>query len=58
MGGPVVIPKVYNGKNKTWFFFAYEGWRYRKPAQGFYRFPTAAEISGDFSRGLYDANAL
>jgi outer membrane receptor protein involved in Fe transport len=48
-GGPVYLPKVYNGKNKTWFFFAYEGWRYRKPAQTFARYPTAAELNGDFS---------
>ena len=49
VGGPIILPKIYNGKDKTWFFFAYEGWRYRKPAQSFERFPTPAEISGDFS---------
>jgi len=26
-GGPVLIPKLYNGKNKTFFFFSYEGTR-------------------------------
>ena len=26
-GGPVYIPKVYNGKNRTFWFFAYEGLR-------------------------------
>ena len=25
LGGPVVIPHVYNGKNKTFFFVSYEG---------------------------------
>jgi hypothetical protein len=49
VGGPIIVPKVYNGKNKTWFFFTYEGWRYRKPAQSFARYPTAAELNGDFS---------
>jgi hypothetical protein len=49
VGGPIIVPKVYNGKNKTWFFFTYEGWRYRKPGQSFARFPTGAELSGDFS---------
>ena len=29
LGGPVWIPKIYNGKNKTFFFFAYEGFRNR-----------------------------
>ncbi len=49
--GPVVIPKVYNGKNKTFFLFSYEGIRDARP-----RFdatnvwvPTAALASGDFS---------
>ncbi len=28
IGGPVVIPKVYNGKNKSYFFFSYEGYRW------------------------------
>lgn len=61
VGGPIIIPKVYNGKNRTWFFFTYEGWRYRKPAQSFTRFPTAAEINGDFSADytkqvLFDPN--
>lgn len=26
-GGPVLLPKVYNGKNRTFFFFDYEGYR-------------------------------
>jgi hypothetical protein len=28
-GGPVLIPKIYNGRNKTFFFAAYEGFRNR-----------------------------
>jgi len=51
ISGPVVIPKVYNGKNKTFFLFSYEGIRDSRP-----RFdasnvwvPTAALASGDFS---------
>ncbi len=31
VGGPVVLPHLYNGHNKTFFFGAYEGWRH--PAQ-------------------------
>jgi hypothetical protein len=49
VGGPVRIPKLYNGKDKTFFFAAYEGWHYLKPAQSTYISPTAAELSGDFS---------
>ena len=48
-GGPVRIPKLYNGKDKTFFFAAYEGWRYLKPASSTYISPTAAELSGDFT---------
>jgi hypothetical protein len=29
LGGPVVVPKLYNGKDKTFFFFSYEGFRNR-----------------------------
>ncbi len=49
VGGPVFIPKLYHGKNRTFFEFGYEGWRYSKPALSRYRVPTAAELSGDFS---------
>ena len=49
LGGPVIIPKLYNGKNKTFFFFAYE--QYLEGTQ--YNFvdtvPTAAFRNGDFS---------
>ena len=48
-GGPVVIPKVYQGKNRTFFFFAYEGFRQSQRAQSIVRTPTPAELSGDFS---------
>ena len=33
-GGPVWIPKVYRGKEKTFFFFSYEGFRNRTGANG------------------------
>ena len=31
LGGPVEIPGLYNGRNKTFFFFSYEGMRLRVP---------------------------
>ena len=34
VGGPVWIPKIYNGKDKTFFFFSYEGFRNRNGANG------------------------
>jgi hypothetical protein len=49
IGGPVFIPKVYNGKNKTFFFFAYEGFRLRNGGTGIDSFPNENFRSGDFS---------
>ncbi|MEO6981858.1 MAG: carboxypeptidase regulatory-like domain-containing protein, partial [Edaphobacter sp.] len=49
VGGPVWIPKVYDGHNRTFFFFAYEGYRDSQHAQSFQTTPTAAQLSGDFS---------
>jgi hypothetical protein len=31
LGGPVLIPEIYNGKDKTFFFFSYEGLRLTNP---------------------------
>ncbi len=49
-GGPVWIPKVYNGRNRTFWFAAYEGLRQRSlnPYTG--TVPTDLERRGDFSR--------
>ena len=41
LGGPVVIPKLYNGKDKTFFFFNYEGTRQASPDQVLDTVPTA-----------------
>ena len=48
-GAPVYIPKVYNGRNKTFWFFSYEGLRNISSATQGYQVPTAAMRSGDFS---------
>jgi hypothetical protein len=47
LGGPVVIPKLYNGKNKTFFFGAYQGFRYSKTEDTDLLVPTAAELAGN-----------
>jgi len=49
-GGPVWIPKAYNGRNRTFWFAAYEGLRQRSlnPYTG--TVPTAVERRGDFSQ--------
>jgi hypothetical protein len=53
VGGPIWIPKVYNGKNRSFFFFAYEGYKLRRSAYNLYKVPTDAMRNGDFS-GLVD----
>lgn len=53
-GGPVVLPKVYNGKNKTFWFFAYEGNKFGDPqtGTGASTVPTAKMRNGDLSEWL------
>jgi hypothetical protein len=51
IGGPVWIPKVYNGRNKTFFFFSEEVFRNVTYQNGssFLSLPTTAMRAGDFS---------
>lgn len=49
LGGPLGIPRLYRGKDRTFFFFNYEGWRYRRYDNPIYTVPTAAQRGGDFS---------
>jgi outer membrane receptor protein involved in Fe transport len=49
LGGPVYIPKVYNGRNKTFFLVNYEGWRIRNGTNSFFNTPDPAQLGGDFS---------
>ncbi|HSU31461.1 MAG TPA: TonB-dependent receptor [Bryobacteraceae bacterium] len=48
-GGPVWIPKVYNGKNRTFFYGGYEGFRQSQASQDLLLTPTTAQLNGDFS---------
>lgn len=49
VGGPILIPKLYDGRNKTFFFFAYERFSLRQAANELVRVPTVAMRNGDFS---------
>jgi len=49
IGGPVVIPKIYNGHDKTFFFGDYQGTRIRSSETFFASVPTPAWRNGDFS---------
>lgn len=50
VGGPVVIPKVYDGRNRTFFFHNFEGYRDVLPTRSLLSVPTVAERGGDFSQ--------
>jgi hypothetical protein len=49
LGGPVFAPKLFNGRDKLFFFFAWEGLKDSQPTTVFNTVPTTAERSGDFS---------
>lgn len=49
IGGPVVIPHFYNGHNKTFFNFTYEGWRHPSQTTVTEKVPTSAMKTGDFT---------
>jgi hypothetical protein len=49
-GGPVLLPKLYNGrKYKTFVFGAYQGFRFSETEANFIKVPTAAQLAGDES---------
>ena len=55
LGGPVMIPKLYNGRNKTFFFGSYEKLNQKALSPGTSTVMTAAMESGDFSAlGTYN----
>jgi len=60
LGGPVWIPKIYNGRNKTFFFFSWEQYRNNPGTSNVTTLPTDAERGGDFSAllgpGLTDSS--
>jgi hypothetical protein len=58
IGGPVWIPKIYRGKNKTFFFFSYEGFRNRNGAtNATATVPTPEMYNGDFSNWVTSTGA-
>ncbi len=52
MGGPVLIPKLYNGRNKTFFFGSFEVLRLPKSLTALLSVPTQAMRNGDLSAYL------
>ncbi len=50
VGGPVYLPKLYDGRNRTFFFHNLEGYRDVMPTRWLLTVPTEAEKRGDFSQ--------
>jgi len=58
LGGPVIIPHFYNGKDKTFFFFSWEQYQQRVGGTTNSTVPTPQELQGDFSQFLNTSNVL
>ncbi|HVW87056.1 MAG TPA: TonB-dependent receptor, partial [Bryobacteraceae bacterium] len=58
IGGPIVIPKIYNGRNKTFFWVTGEGYRQSEAATSQLSVPTALEKKGDFSQSSTSGGKL
>ena len=58
-GGPVILPKLYNGRNKTFFFASYEGFRNRAGANNtILTVPTPEMYSGNFTNWVNSKGQL
>jgi hypothetical protein len=55
LGGPIYIPKLYNGKNKSFFFANYDGTRRSQASAASYGLlPPAAQLGGQFTSTIID----
>lgn len=58
LGGPIIVPRLYNGRNRSFVFLSYEGMRYARCVSDLRRVPTPAELGGDFSQTVDAQNLL
>jgi hypothetical protein len=60
LGGPVTIPKLFNGKNRLFFMANYEWFRQRRQVQAVFNLPSASMQDGNFTelpkgtQGIFD----
>ncbi len=52
LGGPVYLPKIYNGRDRTFFFFGYQGTRLIRTGLSATHVPTPTQLTGNFSNLL------
>jgi hypothetical protein len=58
LGGPIYIPKLYNGRNRTFFWIGAEAYRQTSSVSNEFAVPTALERTGDFSQSFRRAGGL
>jgi trimeric autotransporter adhesin len=58
LGGPVVIPHLYDGRSKTFFWIGSEGYIQTSPYTESFAVPTALERTGDFSKSYNGDGSL
>ncbi len=58
LSGPVIIPKLFEGRNKTFFFFNWEQTNDHGVSTPTANVPTERQMNGDFSQTLTSAGAL
>jgi Carboxypeptidase regulatory-like domain len=58
VGGPIIIPHLYHGKNKTFFFFAYERYSLAQNPYQNEKVPTPQMLQGDFSQATNSSGVL
>ncbi len=57
IGGPVYIPRLYSGKNKSFFMVSFEQLRQNAPYTALMTVPTPLEKTGDFSQSVTNTGA-
>jgi hypothetical protein len=57
-GGPVTIPRLYNGKNKSFWFFSYEALKQRQGTTGLFNVPDALMAAGNFTEDVSSSGVL
>ena len=58
LDGPVLLPKIYNGRHRTFFMIAVENYRDSKPIPALGAVPTAEQRDGDFTGTLTRSGAM
>lgn len=58
VGGPVVLPRIYDGHNRTFFFVNYEVFKQRQGLSFLETVPTQAQRQGDFSQTFNSSGQL